>query len=250
MDGPRFDQLARILGQGISRRQTIRGVGAGLAGVVAGGTLLGRGAQAAPGGKVTICHFTHSQTNPFEIITVSVASFQGQHQQHGDFAYGDCCVDSQCAIPAGVQCAAAFCNRGTCDLRPTPGAPCDDGIACTVADTCGAAVDQCAGTPNDALCDDGIDCTDDVCNVFAGGCVSTPNHALCDDGNPCTDDTCSVDAGGCVSSDNGTCAEDACGDRLHNGRPCHTSSECCSGCCVSRGASFVCANGGRSDVCA
>lgn len=53
---------------------------AGAIALIAGGLVLAVGqpaAHAAPAGKVTICHRTHSTTNPYRRITVSVSSVNG-----------------------------------------------------------------------------------------------------------------------------------------------------------------------------
>jgi hypothetical protein len=60
-------------------------------------------------------------------------------------------------------------------------AECDDGNACTLADTCVAGA--CHGQP--LLCDDDDPCTDDACHVD-GWCQFVANTGSCDDGNPCT----------------------------------------------------------------
>jgi len=51
--------------------------------------------------KVTICHYTHSQTNPYVVITVDVAAFDGlghnDHTLHGDLEY----IDGECGGGTG-----------------------------------------------------------------------------------------------------------------------------------------------------
>jgi hypothetical protein len=86
-----------------------------------------------------------------------------------------------------------FCNgvescdtaTGTCQ----PGTPvdCDDGFDCTV-DTCDEVNDECANTPDDAVCpDDGLFCTgQEICDP-AAGCVSTGDP--CPEGTTCNEDT-------------------------------------------------------------
>lgn len=135
------------------------------------------------------------------------------------------------------------CQTGICDpTQPTASATtgcyyanvsnsCDDGIACTVNDTCingictGILSDiYCQNTPpafqnscvtgvcdpnsifanatgcvfsfNNAPCDDGFNCTyNDVC--FLGQCNGVPNNTVCENkspasGNPCIDGTCNI----------------------------------------------------------
>ena len=140
----------------------------------------------------------------------------------------DACDDGN-ACTTGDVCAAAFCLAGTqatCDdqnpctvdgCNPATGcthtvssAPCDDGDACTVADSCSSGT--CAGTTR--VCDDQNTCTDDAC-VSASGCVFTANAVTaCDDGNPCTTgDACAAGAcsGAAVTCDDGVvCTVDVC----------------------------------------
>jgi hypothetical protein len=142
------------------------------------------------------------------------------------------CQANVCQRKTTVTCAAPDqCHtEGTCNPStgicqyPTKadGAACEDGDACTLADTCQAgackggtpvvcaAGDQChaAGTcdpktgvcsnpnqPDGTTCDDGSVCTvGDVCN--AGACTGG-SPLSCDDGLACTVDTCDAKAG-CV----------------------------------------------------
>ncbi|MFQ5479588.1 MAG: hypothetical protein ACE5E4_13345, partial [Candidatus Binatia bacterium] len=75
-------------------------------------------------------------------------------------------------------------------------AACDDGDACTTADTCAGGICM-GGAPRD--CDDLNVCTDDSCDPVSG-CINTDNTGTCDDGDLCTVlDTCS--GGVCVAGD-------------------------------------------------
>ncbi len=60
-----------------------------------------------------------------------------------------------------------------------------------------SAVDVDIPPENCAACDDGIPCTNDVCESN-GGCSHYPMAKLCDDGLDCTEDTCDLQLG-CVS---------------------------------------------------
>ncbi len=66
-------------------------------------------------------------------------------------------------------------------------ANCNDGVSCT-DDMCDATLD-CQFMPNDANCNDGVSCTDDTCDATLD-CQFTPNDANCNDGVSCTDDAC------------------------------------------------------------
>ena len=100
---------------------------------------------------------------------------------------GNVCTDDACDVQSG-QCI------GTPNL-----ADCDDGLACTTRDECRDGV--CHGAdPDDGLCADGNECTDDICNP-AVGCEQIANAGPCDDGAACTlDDVCA--GGSCVGRDN------------------------------------------------
>jgi hypothetical protein len=242
MDPRHFDDLVKRLAQGTSRRKVLKGFAGGIAGVFAGGVAK-QTADAAPDPKVTICHFTHSETNPYNIITVSSNSQLQHHLNHGDSLFGDCCIDSDCSVPDGTQCAIAVCQvdgTGTsfCGLVPNPSAACDDGIACTENDVCGAGVDECSGTPNDALCDDSNACTTDTC-VVGVGC--TYADVICDDGDLCTTDSCDP-ATGCVFTDIVCTPPDVCvdgdcvclpGNACDGNEDCCPGEECCQGTCTA-----------------
>ncbi len=76
---------------------------------------------------------------------------------------------------------------------------CDDGNACTTADTCVGGA--CSGTF--VVCDDGNACTADQCDP-AAGCVATalPGQE-CDDGNECTENEACDETGACTGADLG-----------------------------------------------
>jgi len=129
---------------------------------------------------------------------------------------GACAEDADCASLGDVCAPLAACGRwacvaGACRMAPDPGAPCDDGVACTIDDACDAR-GLCVGAPRP--CDDGNPCTDDACEP--AGCVGTPKAgAPCDDRDPCTvEDTCDA-AGSCAGGarrcdDGDPCTDDTC----------------------------------------
>jgi len=128
----------------------------------------------------------------------------------------DMCSDGTCVGGPPLDCDDQnVCTDDSCD--PASGCvymnnadPCDDGDACTTADTCSGGV--CVGGPP-LDCDDQNVCTDDSCDP-ASGCVYVNNTDPCDDGDPCTINDICTD-GQCVgmldpeNSDN-DCAPDAC----------------------------------------
>ncbi|HEY2775318.1 MAG TPA: dockerin type I domain-containing protein, partial [Candidatus Binatia bacterium] len=66
--------------------------------------------------------------------------------------------------------------------------PCDDGLFCTVGDTCSGGA--CSGGPA-RDCSDNNPCTTDSCSEGSHSCENQNNIDPCDDGDPCTrDDAC------------------------------------------------------------
>jgi hypothetical protein len=145
-------------------------------------------------------------------------------------ASDDCPADAfepattSCRVDAGDCDVEEFCDgTGAC---PTDGfepstTPCDDGVACTESETCDGMGICDPGIPNDALCDDalfctgveacdlladcqagtpptgddGVVCTNEICDENLGMIVSVPHDANCDDGDACTTDMCDSVAG-------------------------------------------------------
>jgi hypothetical protein len=77
----------------------------------------------------------------------------------------ECCdaaSGAQCTPSSPNQCTAAACslpgNRGTCQLTPTPGAPCDDDNPCSYADTCADGTTCVGSDANLVACVDSQDC--------------------------------------------------------------------------------------------
>jgi hypothetical protein len=72
-------------------------------------------------------------------------------------------------------------------LPPVPcssNADCDDGLFCNGTETCASGL--CAdGTPVSCTSDDGVGCTDEVCDEATQACVSRANDEHCDDGSFC-----------------------------------------------------------------
>lgn len=186
-----------------------------------------------------------------------------------------CNADGQCVgaeldcSPLQDQCSLAACDpaTGQCDVQIQPDQTCDDGNPCTPDETCdgfGACVGNYDATiagcgclaPED--CDDGLDCTVDVCAsdgscsnlpsegtcVIAGVCYADgdvkPDNACqscntgasqlawspitCQDDTPCTDDSCDPTAGCVFASNDAATCDDA--------DPCTPDDHCANGVCV------------------
>jgi|GEM_PF-3120513 len=173
------------------------------------------------------------------------------------------------------------CNQGICDedgeqcvAEPVnEGQACDDGLYCTLGETCQAG--SCLSTQA-VECDDGDPCTDDSCDEAGDACVNLlvprpgdegpygdancgdtvdndcdrlvdgadpdcqqcQSNPDCDDGNPCTVNTCDTD-NTCLTSfvSNGTLCDD--------GFYCTNPDQCLDGVCT--GNPLNC--GGLDDQC-
>jgi hypothetical protein len=93
--------------------------------------------------------------------------------------------DDNCFCNGREVCAGSFCQAA-------PVRECDDGIECTV-DVCDEDADSCESTIDDGLCSDGDPCTgEEICDLELG-CL--PGVDLnCSDGDTCTSDRCDPDA--------------------------------------------------------
>jgi hypothetical protein len=250
MDGPRFDDLTRVLGAAGSRRAVLRAVAVaalsavGLRRVEAANAqaCLALGAGCRPNDACCSgeCHARKCRCRP-------------NQQRCGDACFDPCPAglvrDATCACvcpgdtvpcdgacrglgtfeedvlncgacgnrcPAG-PCHRATCSDGECGLEVDPalvGSPCVPDDPCVENAVCGAADGVCAGAPKD--------CGD--CRICQGGqCFPRP------DGSPCL--------GGAFRCCGGVCIE-----------PCGPDQECCGGACyepcpfaASRGEDCACA---------
>ena len=94
--------------------------------------------------------------------------------------FKDPCAELVCD-PNDGECKAAFAEEGVV---------CEDGTACTYNDLCNAT-GQCVGVTK--VCDNGYWCDgEDVCDTVSGDCVHL-NAPIINDGIPCTQDICDSD---------------------------------------------------------
>jgi hypothetical protein len=117
MENEQFDAVIRALGHGATRRGAL-GLLAGAAGLALGEAVArkrkrrsgGVRAQAAKAPKVDVCHATSSETNPFEVITISENGWLNGHSKHeNDSLRGNCCVDDDCDEPED-RCFVSECQ--------------------------------------------------------------------------------------------------------------------------------------------
>ncbi len=152
---------------------------------------------------------------------------------------GDCLGDPfTCDSPAQCEESPGSCNGTNCDYSPSTGDACDDGNACTTADTCSAGtcigssidcddglfctgVETCVpatgcepGAPIDP--NDGVDCTADTCDEANDIVLNDPQDSYCDDADICNgEELCDAisdcQAGGPLNCDDGDpCTADSC----------------------------------------
>ncbi len=95
-----------------------------------------------------------------------------------------------CSAKDGA-CTVGVCNAtsGTCEARPVfDGKPCDDGLFCSVDETCNGGVCH-AGNPRDCSAQSD-QCNEGYCDEYTKACETRPAF----DGKPCDDGLfCSVD---------------------------------------------------------
>jgi hypothetical protein len=84
----------------------------------------------------------------------------------------------------GLGCTVDSCDTktGCLHVPATVGGKCNDGSACTVADTC-AKGGACVGTTKP--CEDNNACTVDACNTDTGACSHVDSASVCEDGDKC-----------------------------------------------------------------
>ena len=159
----------------------------------------------------------------------------------------DCTTDERCI--AGVcqggavdcddhdPCTKDSCSKsGGCAHTSAPGAPCEDGNACTLKDRCNEK-GACIGGAY-VLCNDGNPCTEDKC-LPDGSCRSDPVDGECSDLNACTvgdrcvDGKCVGGTGAPDCDDGDACTEDQCDPVegcihhvLSGCLPCLTDADC------------------------
>ncbi|MFT7578853.1 MAG: hypothetical protein ACI9MR_000514 [Myxococcota bacterium] len=108
---------------------------------------------------------------------------------------GDCVGEAVDCSGLDQTCALGACvpETGTCALELQVDSMCDDGDSCTADDRCvsdGRCVGsfessvECSCDGDDANCDDGLDCTDDVC-LDSGACSYQPQVGFCSIGGAC-----------------------------------------------------------------
>ena len=137
--------------------------------------------------------------------------------------WGYACVEGECIADCDAWCEIPECGVagmwGECDCGD-----CDDGSDCTI-DICGEDK-KCRHVTEYKECDDGSACTENDQCVGGPHCVGTP-AVDCDDDNPCTADSCDPATGLCLHD--GSNME---GSSCDDGVPCIVDTVCNNGQCV------------------
>jgi len=161
------------------------------------------------------------------------------------------CVNSECVVDqatvvdcSGIDagpCKDVYCDEqdGQCKTKNSADdSGCDDGNACTAADSCSDG--SCVGET--LKCDDGDECTVDGCDP-ATGCTTdaVDDGTECNDGSLCTSgDHC--EAGACVGDLVEECdsceADEDCQD-FEDGNLCNGTLKCIEGKCLVDDESIV-----------
>ncbi len=119
------------------------------------------------------------------------------------------CVGTPFLCPSPSECLIATCSelqQACVTTFALSTQKCEDGLYCTVGDTCDGAGGCASGQPR--VCS-ATGCQTGVCDEPTDQCVATlipgccKKNAECDDGFPCTTDTCNVNT--CAHNASGTC---------------------------------------------
>ena len=243
MDNQRFDDLARSLATGVSRRRLLRGL---LGGAAAGAVTVARGGVAdaqtglAPGAVCTASGQC-SQSGGTTICADNGISTDGAL---------NCCRNTGGTCTSGNGCCGALrCTSGTCQSATTGGlAP---GAACTSTTQCSQTGGAVSCADNGISTDGALNC----CRVQGGTC--TTGSGCCGDlrcvngvcggstagglapGATCTSTSqCSQTGGAVTCADNGIASDGALNCCRGGGGVCTAGNQCCG--------TFVCADNGIS----
>jgi cysteine-rich repeat protein len=180
--------------------------------------------------------------------TGAIWSFTTAECGNGLVGGGEGCDDG--GTLGGDGCSAA-CSVETCfacagqpsSCAPANGTPCDDGLFCTLTDTCQAGSCTGIGDP----CAGQGEC-DDHCNEATDDCAEPAATACAGDGNPCTLDLCDG-AGACghPAGNAGAVCRAGSGDLCDPTEVCTGASPACPANVIAAGGT-VC-NAGSGDVC-
>ncbi len=177
---------------------------------------------------------------------------------NGVFCDGLEICDPAVGCVGGLLPCPLLCDENTDDcVECLANADCDNGVFCDGLETCVGGT-CLSGTVHD--CDDGIECTNDVCDEIVDGCKHIPDNALCDNGVFCDGaETCAV-ISGCIAGGApcpalcdetaGTCVDCLADADCDNGVYCDGVETCLGGTCQG-GVAVECDDGlsCTADIC-
>ncbi|HEY2774590.1 MAG TPA: hypothetical protein VGK20_11145 [Candidatus Binatia bacterium] len=179
----------------------------------------------------------------------------------------DRCAGGQCIAHSGSPCPGPdqdfscheSCDEAdhACDAPDPVGAPCNDGLFCTVGETCNAS-GACIGGSSPCPGADGDGNCAETCDELGRSCTaSDPEGSPCDDGLFCTatdtcdgrgtcrgwGDPCAADVGdgdsdcseSCSEADRACSAPDIDGAPCDDGLACTIGERCIGGACTASG---------------
>lgn len=246
MDGFRFDQLARAVASGTSRRTVLRGLAAGLAatlvkvvapGVASAQNTVPLGGQCGSLGANSEC----SQAGGAVVCSDNGVQADGQFNCCRN-AGGACTADFHCC--GGAVCANGSCGGGGGSGGRAIGAECTSTSQCSQSGgsvVCASNGIEADGARNccrntggsctaDIQCCAGIFCANGTCGGSATGTTPSGGLAL---GAQCTaSDQCTQSGGATVCADNGYAGDGALNCCRNEGGTCTGvgySADCCGG---------------------
>lgn len=173
----------------------------------------GLGSGSTPVGSTTDAVVNVGATGRGAVLDIGVTGgsdggFTGAHSE--DFVYEvwlhltpvPCAADTDCGDPH--DCTIDTCNTdtGVCS-NVADDAICDDGSFCNGEETCDIGTGCLEGEP--PTCEDGVGCTDDVCDITTDRCANAPNDAACDNGRFCDGVEACDAVAGCVEGSPPSC---------------------------------------------
>jgi hypothetical protein len=194
------------------------------------------------GTPVTGCCLSDGDCNDDKDCTTDVCNTSdgtcANNVNSGYCLIGDLCVVDGILNPANAcqSCIAASSQTAWSDNNDA----CDDGQYCTTDDHCAGG--SCQGTSG-VVCDDGIDCTDDVCNESSQSCSHAPSAGQCLIGGACFSagtPNPSNDCQECIPATSQTdwSADDS--NACDDGNNCTDSDHCSGGTCTGTPISNCC----------
>ncbi len=116
MDAHQFDRVVRTIGQTISRRGALVAL-AGVAGIGVGEVTAKRRKRGRGTRKVTLCH---AAGGTYHLLNVGKKVVANHLANHGDYLYGDCCTDAECAANESCVVSGGRRPKGWCQPAFVP----------------------------------------------------------------------------------------------------------------------------------